>query len=157
MTEPIFSAAAIDETQLKALARRVAAHLDTGDVVLLKGPVGAGKSTFARSAIKSILLQEEDVPSPTFTLVQMYETTKGPLWHCDLYRANSALELEELGLSDAFSTAICMIEWPEVLGDIGTDRALTITLAATNDGMSRSLDMHGNAQKWAGVTEQLKQ
>ncbi len=78
--------------------------------MLLDGPVGAGKTTLARAAILSILPEPEDVPSPTFTLVQTYDTTRGPLWHCDLYRLSSVLEIEELGLEEAFETAITLIE-----------------------------------------------
>ncbi len=151
MCETLIHISEVDETGLQSLARHIAAHLQQGDVLLLKGPVGAGKSTFARAAIKSLLLEDEDVPSPTFTLVQTYETNRGSLWHCDLYRANSASELEELGLHDAFSTAICMIEWPEILGEIAANHALTLELSLSEDGLSRSIRVHGNAKKWASV------
>ena len=136
---------------MPSLARRVASHLGPGDILLLQGNVGAGKSTFARALIKAILLEDEDVPSPTFTLVQIYETEKGPLWHCDLYRVNSADELEELGLSDAFATAICVIEWPEILGDLVEKQALTLAFSSNSDGTARSVHASGDPEKWAGL------
>ena len=68
------------------LAARLGARLQPGDVLLLEGPIGAGKTHFARSLIQSLLTEPEDVPSPTFTLVQVYDTEKGEIWHADLYR-----------------------------------------------------------------------
>lgn len=153
MTPNLFEARQLDEAALQALARRIAARLTSGDVLLLKGDVGAGKSTFARAAIKSILLEDEDIPSPTFTLVQTYETRNGTLWHCDLYRLTSADEVEELGLSDAFEDAICMIEWPEVLGDIAEKKALSLTFLPSDGGETRSVIAEGDPERWAGLAK----
>lgn len=96
-----------------------------GDVVLLEGAVGAGKTHLARALIHAVLLQDEDVPSPTFTLVQTYDTRNGTLWHSDLYRLSSTFEIEELGLIDAFADAICLIEWPDRLGELTPKRRCT--------------------------------
>ena len=90
--------------------------LNAGDTVLLGGPVGAGKTTMARAAILARLERPEDVPSPTFTLVQVYEADV-PIWHADLYRLSDADELEELGLFDALQDVIAFIQdatgdWP---------------------------------------------
>ncbi|NBR89648.1 MAG: tRNA (adenosine(37)-N6)-threonylcarbamoyltransferase complex ATPase subunit type 1 TsaE, partial [Rhodobacteraceae bacterium] len=107
-----------------ALATKLGGHLGAGDVLLLSGSIGAGKTHFARSLIQSLLPVPEDVPSPTFTLVQVYDTPEAELWHADLYRLSSADEAIELGLVDAFETAICLVEWPDRLGSLAPSNAL---------------------------------
>jgi len=153
MSTTLFETGNLSELQLQELAQHVAGTLGIGDVLLLQGPVGAGKTTFARAALKSILLEDEDIPSPTFTLVQTYETTRGPLWHCDLYRISSAAELEELGLTEAFEEAICLIEWPEVLGNHAPSTAMTLTIAPNSDGTARSVRAHGDPDVWAKTVQ----
>lgn len=113
-----------------ALARTIGARLRPGDVLLLAGPIGAGKTHFARSLIQSLLTVPEDVPSPTFTLVQVYDTPQGAIWHADLYRLTHPGEAEELGLSEAFESAICLIEWPDRLGSLTPPGALRLDFAA---------------------------
>lgn len=108
--------------------------LAPGDVVLLQGDVGAGKTHFARALIQSILVEMEDVPSPTFTLVQVYDTRNGPLWHADLYRISTPTEVDELGLTDAFEDSICIIEWPDRLGPLSPKDALRIEIATQAEG-----------------------
>ena len=105
-------------------------HLKAGDCVLLTGPVGAGKTHFARSIIQAMMARDgavEDVPSPTFTLVQVYETSAGEVWHTDLYRLSHVDELVELGLEDAFDEAITLVEWPDRLGSARPARHLDLT------------------------------
>ena len=94
------------EDETKEFARFLGQVLNAGDVLLLKGDIGAGKSFFARSLIQSLQDTPEDVPSPTFTLVQTYQTRIGEVWHSDLYRLQSIYEVEELGLWEAFESAI---------------------------------------------------
>ena len=110
------------------LATRLAPHLRAGDVILLSGGVGAGKTHFARCLIQSLLDRPEDVPSPTYTLVQTYPSPAGEIWHADLYRLTDTGELFELGLAEAFETAISLIEWPDRLGPDAPGSALTLTL-----------------------------
>ncbi|MEO0937364.1 MAG: tRNA (adenosine(37)-N6)-threonylcarbamoyltransferase complex ATPase subunit type 1 TsaE [Pseudomonadota bacterium] len=133
------------------LGVRLGAVVKPGDVLLLDGPVGAGKTHLARALIQSILAVPEDVPSPTFTLVQEYETTHGPLWHTDLYRLGGPDEIEELGLLDAFDTAICLVEWPDRLGPYAPKEALRITLAPQGKGRTATLETQ--AARWADVLE----
>ena len=132
------------------LACQIARHISPGDVLLLEGPVGAGKTHFARALIQSILLLPEDVPSPTFTLVQEYETARGPLWHADLYRLTGADEIEELGLGAAFDSAICLIEWPDRLGPYTPDTALRLHLDPVGDG-TRLATLETESPHWAHV------
>ncbi|MGB3555535.1 MAG: tRNA (adenosine(37)-N6)-threonylcarbamoyltransferase complex ATPase subunit type 1 TsaE [Jannaschia sp.] len=102
------------------LARALVPDLRSGDTLLLEGPVGAGKTSFARHLIGAILaadgLPPEDVPSPTFTLVQTYVARRFEIWHADLYRLGDPGEVAELGLTEAFDTALCLVEWPERIG-----------------------------------------
>lgn len=129
-------------------AAELAPLLAAGDVILLSGPVGAGKTHFARHLIQTILTQPEDVPSPTFTLVQTYETRAGPLWHSDLYRIGTVDEIEELGLTEAFDTAICLVEWPDRLGPLHPEAALDIQLDYATDDDTRQLTAHWADARW---------
>ena len=101
----------VDLVELDILASRIALSLKAGDVIALRGPLGAGKTTFAR-ALVTRLGGEDEVPSPTFALMQRYETKRLTLTHCDFYRLEPS-ELEELGLEDALGEGVVLIEWPE--------------------------------------------
>jgi len=98
------------------IAQEISGLLSLGDVILLKGDLGSGKSTFARALIQALCGAHTEVPSPTFTFVQTYETPKFVVWHFDLYRLEHPEELYELGLEEAYATGVCLIEWPERLG-----------------------------------------
>ncbi|KIC49771.1 tRNA (adenosine(37)-N6)-threonylcarbamoyltransferase complex ATPase subunit type 1 TsaE [Tateyamaria sp. ANG-S1] len=137
----------LTEDDTARAARAIGEDLRPGDVLLLEGDVGAGKTHFARALIKSVLLQVEDVPSPTFTLVQIYDTKHGPLWHTDLYRISSDTEIDELGLFDAFETAICLVEWPDRLGTMMPADALNIHIDAQGD--ARSARLSWTDTRWA--------
>jgi len=131
------------------LAKRLAAVLVAGDVILLSGNMGVGKSHFARSAILSMLNQPEDIPSPTFTLVQTYEGATAEIWHADLYRLNDPSEVEELGLLDAFESAICFVEWPDRLGDLTPQNALSLTLVSEHNDDQRLASFEWSDDRWA--------
>lgn len=114
------------------LGQAIAPLLEPGEAVLLYGPLGMGKSTLARGLIRALTRPEEDVPSPTFTLVQFYESDP-PVAHFDLYRLTRPEEAFEVGLDEALDEGCALIEWPERLGDdlgrmLGPDR-LTITIS----------------------------
>ncbi len=135
----------IREETVAELAIRLAPFVAPTTTVCLWGDLGAGKTTFARYFIQSLLLTSEDIPSPTFTLVQTYETTKGEVWHCDLYRLKSHQEVEELGLLEAFTYAICLIEWPERLKNYLPKNRLDIHFKINSD-QTRTLELvaHGS-------------
>ena len=84
-----------------------------GDIFALSGDLGTGKTVVARGFIKQIIGNDTNVASPTFNLVNTYESNKGTIWHFDLYRLENSNEIEELGLDEAISEGICIIEWPE--------------------------------------------
>ena len=116
-----------DEAATVAFAARLAAVAVAGDIIALKGDLGAGKTSFARAFIRA-RGSGEAVPSPTFTLVQVYDMAPVAIWHFDLYRLNSPEEAWELGIEDAFGEAISLVEWPERLGSLLPRRRLEITL-----------------------------
>jgi tRNA threonylcarbamoyladenosine biosynthesis protein TsaE len=117
-----------DEAATAAFAARIAALARSGDVIALKGELGAGKTSFARAFIRA-RGGAEAVPSPTFTLVQLYELGEGTIWHIDCYRLRDPDEAWELDIEDAFNDGISLIEWPEKLGPLIPARRLEIALS----------------------------
>ena len=122
------------EDETDRLARCFAPFLRHGDTILLEGPIGAGKTHFARALVRSRLGQAEDVPSPTFTLVQTYTAPGTEIWHADLYRLTGPDDVIELGLEEAFNSAICLIEWPDRLGPLTPKNAIRLSLTARDSG-----------------------
>lgn len=132
-----------------AFAQRFAHHVQAGFVVLLEGDIGSGKTHFARSLIQSLLEQPEDVPSPTFTLVQTYDAPEFEIWHADLYRLSHPDEVFELGLIDAFDSAACLVEWPDRLADLAPNSALTLSFSVGENQGDRSIEARYSDAKWA--------
>jgi tRNA threonylcarbamoyl adenosine modification protein YjeE len=123
-----------DESATRELGAIVAGALGTGDLIALSGDLGAGKTTLARAILRSLGVAEE-VPSPTFTLVQRYRTQRLAVFHFDLYRVEDASELNELGLEDALDEGAALVEWPENgLPARLQQEALTIRLMALDHG-----------------------
>ncbi|WP_372610229.1 tRNA (adenosine(37)-N6)-threonylcarbamoyltransferase complex ATPase subunit type 1 TsaE [Aquicoccus sp.] len=131
------------------LAAALAPILGAGDTLLLSGGIGAGKTHFARALIQSLLPEPEDVPSPTFTLVQVYDTPDFEIWHSDLYRLSHADEVVELGLPDAFETALCLVEWPDRLGNLAPRSALSLDFALDPVEGVRQLALDWSTPAWA--------
>jgi tRNA threonylcarbamoyl adenosine modification protein YjeE len=128
-----------------ALGARIAAGLMPGDTVALEGDLGAGKTTLARAILRS-LGAGGAIPSPTFTLVQQYDT-KMPVSHFDLYRVEDPSELDELGLDEATANGVALIEWPERAAGRLPEGALHIMLRTTGDE-TREATLQGPA-RWA--------
>ncbi|MDF1854932.1 tRNA (adenosine(37)-N6)-threonylcarbamoyltransferase complex ATPase subunit type 1 TsaE [Pseudooceanicola sp.] len=130
-----------------AVAVTLGRVLRPGDTLLLEGGIGAGKTHFARCLIQSRQSTIEDVPSPTFTLVQTYDAPGGEIWHADLYRLTHPREVIELGLDEAFETAICLVEWPDRLGQLVPSDALTLQFSLAGE-TARRLVISGEAARW---------
>lgn len=145
--------ALIDPAETAKFAACMAPHLEGGDVILLQGDVGAGKTHFARAFVQNRLGRTEDVPSPTFTLVQTYETGNVDIWHADLYRLTSTSEVEELGLLAAFETEICLVEWPDRLGDLAPPNALELTFVQGGDENTRHVTATSESMRWAHLLD----
>ena len=129
---------------LEALGAQLATQLRAGDLVALEGPLGAGKTTFARGLIRALTSPDEEVPSPTFTLVQSYPGERLTVAHFDLYRLKSAGEAEEVGLWEALEEDAVLVEWPERLGDALPRDRLTIAIDFSPAGRTVRLTSHGS-------------
>lgn len=145
-----------DEYMTATLARMLAATARPGRVFLLDGPVGAGKTHFARAFIRARQGEAaEDVPSPTFTLVQTYDDPMGTeIWHADLYRLTDPSELDELGLEEAQESAICLIEWPDRL-EVLPEGAVTIAFSNHENPDMRQIALTGQDTRTALCAEFL--
>jgi tRNA threonylcarbamoyladenosine biosynthesis protein TsaE len=136
------------------IGTRLAGSLAGGDVVMLSGAMGVGKSHLARSVIRSLLNDPEAVvASPTYTIANVYDSGRLEIWHADLYRLTCGEELAELGLEDAVGQAIVLVEWPERWSD-QPDRRLDITLEALEDDR-RQIRVRGLGGGWDRVMNAL--
>jgi tRNA threonylcarbamoyl adenosine modification protein YjeE len=140
----------LDEAQLTTIAAKLAQSAKTGDIIALEGDLGAGKSTFARAFLRALGITE-DIPSPTFTLVQSYQAAKHDVWHADLYRLNDQAAIEELGLFEDTASRITLIEWPERYA-AWPEQCLWISLGFTANPAYREIKIYGKN----GWQERLK-
>ena len=139
-----------DETRLRVLAELLATKLRAGDWVLLRGDLGAGKTTFARYLIRAVLGDAlAEVPSPTFTLLQTYEASRFCIRHVDLYRLSDADEAAELGLDDDLDEVVTLVEWPDRAPELRSENVFEILLdeagASLPGGRSVRIEAHGSA------------
>jgi tRNA threonylcarbamoyl adenosine modification protein YjeE len=133
-----------------ALGRAIASGLGIGDAVALWGDLGAGKTTLARAILRALGVRE-DVPSPTFTLVQGYDTTPA-VAHYDLYRLKSAGEMQELGFDDALDRGAVLVEWPERAPEALPPEALHVRLGLRETGRLARITGPG---RWANDLRSL--
>ena len=135
-----------DEAATIAAASTLSGILRRGDFVALEGDLGAGKSTLARALIRALPLADgstnadEDVPSPTYTLCQVYDRALGQVAHFDLYRLSEPEEALELGIEEALATGIALVEWPQRLGALLTARRLHLSLQDAGQGRRLHID-----------------
>jgi len=138
-----------------ALAAKLAPALAPGDVLALRGDLGAGKTSFARGLIAALARAAgeapPEVPSPTFTLVQTYEFPDALLWHFDLYRIDRPDDALELGIEEAFAEGISLIEWPERLGDFLPERRIEVRLGFTESPEARRIEIEAPAEDSARI------
>jgi len=150
---PALTLTLADEAATARLGARLAAALQPGDLVLLFGDLGAGKTTLARAVIEA-LTGEADAPSPTYTLVQVYDTRTGwPLAHADLYRLEDGAELDELGLDEILDDGAALVEWPEQAPGWRPASRLEVRLTGGGDG-ARSAVLKG-FETWEDRLERL--
>lgn len=131
----------VDEAAMALVASRMAETFLPGDLIALKGDLGSGKTTFARAAIRALAGDPRlEVPSPTYTILQSYDTHRGTVVHADLYRVGQASEIEELGWDETAEGAIVLVEWPERLGVLPPDR-LDVEIAAAPERGAEARDL----------------
>ena len=142
---PNFSISLPDEAATERLGTALAKRLRPRDVVALQGGLGVGKTTLARAILRAASGDPElIVPSPTFTLVEVYETARGTFWHFDLYRLEAPEQVFELGWEEARADGIALVEWAERLAGLLPRERLTVTLSIEGDG--RRADLQGEAR-----------
>lgn len=128
-----------DDEATAAFGATLAAELQPGAIVRLEGDLGAGKTALARAIIRALAGDPElEVPSPTFAIIQPYDTPKGPVMHADLYRLADESEADELGLLDD-PNAIVLVEWAERAPDIAKAATLTVALTIPKGAIGRSV------------------
>ena len=135
---------------MEALARELSLWARPGLAVHLSGDLGAGKSAFARAFIRALALDDKefDIPSPSFSLVQSYDTIRVPVVHVDLYRIGSPAEVTELGLEEFLAKSLMIIEWPEKLPENISPDCLKI--AFSGSGKTRDLKLEASG-KWVEI------
>ncbi len=136
-----------DESETAILAARVVPLARRGDILALWGDLGSGKSVFARGFIRAAC-GEDDVPSPTFTLVQSYEAATFTIHHFDLYRLEFPEEAYELDIEDAFAEGVSLVEWPDRLGSLLPSERLDVILTQGDTENSRLVKLRGHGT-WA--------
>jgi tRNA threonylcarbamoyladenosine biosynthesis protein TsaE len=142
---PTFSFFLPDEAATERLGAALAQRLRPRDVVALQGGLGVGKTTLARAILRAASGDPAlIVPSPTFTLVEVYDTPMGVFWHFDLYRLEAPEQVFELGWEEARADGMALVEWAERLGTLLPRERLTVTLAMEGDG--RRADLEGEAR-----------
>ena len=138
---PTFSLFLPDEAATDRLGAVLATRLRPRDVVALEGGLGAGKTTLARAILRAAAGDPRlVVPSPTFTLVELYDTPRGAFWHFDLYRLEAPEQVFELGWEDARADGMALVEWAERLGPLLPRERLTVTLATEGDGRRATIE-----------------
>lgn len=140
-----------DLAAMEALGARIATRMRAGDVIALSGPLGAGKTTLARAILRAAGHVGE-VPSPTFTLIEMYDTLDPPVAHADFYRLEHPAEAEELGLDDYREGAVLIAEWPERAGGFAHESgclSIEVSFAGPNANGGRKAIVEGGAD-WLG-------
>ena len=158
LAEPPIAIPLDDDADTARIGAALGRALKIGDVVLLSGGLGAGKTALARAAISARLADvglSDDIPSPTFTLVQTYEADIS-IWHADLYRLSAEDEVYELGLDEAFGAAAALIEWPDRLGAATPRRALRVEMDFGPKGEGRIAVFQPQGPGWAPLIGALK-
>lgn len=126
---------------MQALGALLASLLPPEGVVALAGDLGAGKTTFSQGVIRARAPQVSEVTSPTFTLVQPYDSPEGMLYHCDFYRLEDVSELDALGLEEMAETGLLLVEWPEIANDFLPEGRICCNFSYSPDGLGRQVQI----------------
>ena len=149
----------VNVEQALILAGLFANVLRSGETLLLWGDIGSGKTFFARGLIQKMMRDQgillEEVPSPTFTIVQAYDSLLPPVWHLDLFRMANSEEIFELGLEEALETCICLIEWPNQMGSNVPKRNISIKFDVEKDYDYRKISIEFNGSDWEHISNAL--
>lgn len=146
----------VNQKQIEVLASEIAHISHAGDVILLYGTLGMGKTVFSRAFIRSLTTSTEEVPSPTFTLVQLYDTDKGTIWHFDLYRLQSPDEVFEIGLEEALIDGISLVEWPEKASRMFPKNKLEIHIENGDTPDTRQIKLIPIGPDWTNRIKELQ-
>ena len=154
----IFNNCSVKQTLF--LAKSLARLLKSGDTLLLFGDIGSGKTFFSRGLIQEMMKNQsvpiDEVPSPTFSIVQPYDALYPIVWHLDLYRLSHHDEIYELGLEEALEKGICLIEWPSKMGSNIPERNISISFDLDGfDDEKRSILIELNGNGWAHLSSSL--
>jgi tRNA threonylcarbamoyladenosine biosynthesis protein TsaE len=143
-----------DEPAMHALAATIAGQCQPGDALLLEGTLGAGKTSFARGFIRALAGAAQEVVSPTFTLLQTYATPGGTIWHFDLYRLHTRDDAYQIGLNDALTDGITLIEWPQLVA-ADLPQALNIHIDTAADTAMRQVRLAWRHARWQALEPAL--
>ena len=132
--------------EMQQFGSKLAKLLPAGDVVFLIGDLGSGKTTFAKGIISELCGSENQVTSPTFNLVHVWDAEKFEVWHADLYRLDNPAQVIGLGLEDAFDHALCLIEWPDRMGEMAPD--LRLDICFSHHGQGRKVVLRAMGKEW---------
>jgi len=154
--DALFSIHLADEQAMQRFGQQLAHFLKAGDCLGLSGDLGAGKSTLARAIIQA-KCDVDDVPSPTFTFVQTYDGCTGDeIWHFDFYRLDDAQDAYELGIEEAFDDGLCLMEWPEKLGQLAPPHMAWLVIEKEDAGRRLALFGPENDFGWSEKAQALK-
>ena len=161
ITSDSFVLTGLSQQGTAVVAAAVAKFARKRDVIALSGDLGAGKTVFAKAFIRSLTNENEDVPSPTFTLVQIYDACQGKqpltIWHFDLYRLKTPEEIYETGFEEALSEGVSLIEWSERAGNLLPKNRLTVHLdAPAGQPEKRNITLTANGTDWCQRMEKIK-
>lgn len=136
----------VDINEMKRFAERIAKLIKPKDVICLRGNLGAGKTTFCQFLIKALLGEEAEVTSPTFNLLHQYDANGLTISHFDLYRLKSRDEVFEIGMEEALTNGLTIIEWPEIVIDILPKKMIDLSISFSTKSTSRLININGSDQ-----------
>lgn len=141
--------------RMQKFADALSKHLKQGDCLLLNGDLGAGKTQFSKFLIQALVKDKIDVPSPTFTIVQTYDSDDLEIWHFDLYRIGDVDELEEIGWFEDIKNRLSLVEWPDRLGTYAPKNALEVSISIQENDL-RCVRLSTSDQKWDQHVKDIK-